>query len=166
MRRALAASLIAVSLALPSFALADGPDFKSLSWLEGRWKADPGKDGATGGTDVVREAGGTVLLRRNYANYPASGERAASHHEDLMAIYFDGPLRADYWDSDGHVIRYAGSVDKDGAVVFTDTAAAGAHYRLTLKPKGARGMEGRFEVEPPGANAFAAYLTWTATRAE
>ncbi len=50
--------------------------------------------------------------------------------------------------------------------MFTDTAAAGAHYRLTLKPKGPKGLEGQFEVEAPGANAFTTYLTWTATRVE
>ena len=145
---------------------ADGPDFKPLDWLVGHWTAEPTKDGATGGFDIVREAGDKVLVRHNHADYPAASGRPASHHEDLTVIYFDGPLRAEYWDSEGHAIHYAGSVDKDGAVIFTDTATAGAHYRLTLKPKGPKGLEGKFEVEPPGAASFATYLSWTATRAE
>ena len=164
MSRTFASALIALALAAPTLAHADGPDRKAVDWLVGRWAADPTKDGATGGFEVSREAGGKVLLRHNHADYPASAAHPASHHDDLTVIYFDGPLRADYWDSEGHTIHYAGAVDKDGAVVFTDTATAGAHYRLTLKPKGDKGMEGKFEVEPPGAAAFATYLTWSATR--
>ncbi len=158
--------LIAAGLAfaLPAFAFADGPNPKALDWLVGRWTAEKTADGAAGGFSFEREAGGKVIVRHNHADYPASGARPASHHDDLMVVYFDGPLRADYWDNEGHTIHYTGAVSEDGRVIFTDTAASGPHYRLTYKPQGAQGLSGQFEVEPPGEAAFKSYLTWTAVR--
>src|SRR5579859_5246529 len=50
-----------------------------------------------------------VLVRKNYAAYPAQNGRPAFRHDDLMIIYLDDVSkhpRAIYVDTEGHTIRY------------------------------------------------------------
>src|SRR5215470_15797983 len=47
------------------------------------------------------ELQGAVLVRRNFAEYPASKDKPAYRHDDLMVIYpgaGEKKMRADYWD--------------------------------------------------------------------
>src|SRR5262244_1588463 len=49
----------------------------------------------------------------------------------------DGATRADYWDSEGHVIRYGVTVDAGKSIVFL-SEGAGPRYRLTYSFTGAK----------------------------
>lgn len=141
-----------------------------LRFLLGAWQAEgSGAPGAASGEfTFAATVQGRVLVRASEARYPAAGERPASRHEDLMVVYATeaGELRADYHDSEGHVIRYAGSVPAPNAVTFVSEAATGApRFRLGYQLRADGVLAGRFEIAPPGTpEAFAPYLAWTARR--
>jgi hypothetical protein len=166
MRSLLVALLLVLGFA-PA-AVAAEPAWAGLKWLEGDWTAEggggPGQ--ARGGFSFHPEAGGQVLVRRNFADYPAQGGKPAQRHDDLMVIYADGAsAKATYWDSEGQTIRYAVSAPAPGEAVFVSEDSAGPRFRLSYHAT-AKGLEGRFEIAPPNAReAFKTYLTWTAVKA-
>jgi hypothetical protein len=109
-----------------------------------------------------------VIVRTNAAQYPATAEKAAYRHDDLMVLYAGeaGGVRADYYDNEGHVIRYVGRASPDGGLTLTSEIVSSApRFRLSYKlaPDGL--LRGAFEVAPPGKpDSFAPYLAWTARR--
>ena len=139
-----------------------------LNFLLGTWRAihQPGEP--AGGFSFELSLLGRVILRTNYADYPVSQERPAFRHEDLMMVYVDEDqaLRADYYDSEGHVIRYVGQTGAVGEVTFTSSATTtGPGFRLTYHLAGTGTLEGKFEINPPGGSGeFMPYLSWTARR--
>jgi hypothetical protein len=142
-------------------------DLRSLAFLLGDWTADPGQAGETGGFSFKTQVQGRVIVRTNYANYPASGGKPASRHDDLMVIAAEGDsLHADYFDSEGHVIRYVVQSPKAGEALFVSAAKPNEpRYRLRYSLRADGALEGHFDVAAPGApDLFAPYLTWTAHR--
>jgi hypothetical protein len=77
-------------------------------------------------------------MRRSHSEYPASRDKPAFRHDDLMMIYWEGDNKAPeavYADSEGRVIHYECEVSSDGTIVrFLSRAAPGApRYRLTYQ---------------------------------
>jgi hypothetical protein len=110
----------------------------SLHFLLGKWVGEGGGDAGQGSGYFTFEEGlqGKVLIRKNRSEYPATKDRPALTHDDLMVVYADpqtGRARAFYTDSEGHVINYDVLSQGDGkSVVFlSDPRDAGPHYRLT-----------------------------------
>lgn len=110
----------------------------SLRFLLGKWAGEGGGDAGQGSGYFTFEEGlqGKALIRRNRAEYPATKDRPAFTHEDLMVVYADpqtGRARAFYTDSEGHVINYdvRSSGDGKSAVFLSDPRDAGPRYRLT-----------------------------------
>jgi hypothetical protein len=84
-----------------------------------------------------------------------------------MVIYAAGDTaKADYYDSEGHVIRYVVAEAGNGRAVFLSAAAAGVPgYRLTYAATPDGSQDGRFEVAAPGEpGIFRTYLAWTSRR--
>src|SRR5882672_4957712 len=80
-----------------------------VQFLLGDWDAIDTAPGETGGFAFVTGVQGRVIVRTNTAHYAATDRRPESRHDVLMIIYADGTaLKADYFDSEGHVIRYLG----------------------------------------------------------
>ena len=135
----------------------------SLAPLLGKWVAepDPKQPGVTGWTTFERALGERVVVRKNHASYPPKDGRSASEHDDLMVVFAeDGKLRADYWDSEGHVIRYEAQSPAASRLVFLSEARPGApRFRLTYAwPQPGR-LELTFEIAPPGAAEFRPYIS-------
>ena len=110
------------------------PQLRALDFLLGSWQAISGPEEATGGFIFASQLQSHVIVRTNHADYPATSNQLAYHHEDLMIIYHDETLglRADYYDSEGHIIRYAGKAIAPNEVVFTsEPTALGPGFRLT-----------------------------------
>lgn len=127
------------------------------TWV-GSGDGQPGQ--GAGEFSLGQELQGAVLVRRNFAEYPASKDKPAYRHDDLMVIYDDGKgTRADYWDNEGHVIHYGVEVSA-GELVFLSDEAAGPRYRLTYVKTGPEKMKLTFEIAPPSdRNAFKTYIT-------
>jgi hypothetical protein len=137
-----------------------------FAFLVGEWRASgSGEPGAGSGTSVfARELQDRVILRTSYAEYPAVAGKPQSRHDDLMIIYAEsgGSARADYYDNEGHVIRYEVSSPAAGQAVFVSEAAGGEPtFRLSYKLEASGVLKGEFAIAPPGASdAFKPYLTW------
>ena len=141
-------------------------DLGALDWLKGDWVGvGAGPDHGTGGFVFEGAAGGQVLMRRNFADYPAQDGKPAQHHRDLMVVYREGgALRATYWDNEGQTLHYAVTTADPAKVVMITDDPAGPRFRLTYR-KTPDGLEGSFEIAPPPSrNVFAPYLSWTARK--
>lgn len=143
-------------------------DLAPLRFLLGDWQAvdtAPGESGAFSFKLAVQDH---VIVRTNEAGYAADRQRPASRHDDLMVVYAEGgTLKAEYFDNEGHVIRYAAHVRGADHVVFlSDAKPSEPRYRLTYTT-GADGLlKGQFEIAPPGSpETFKPYLAWSARRA-
>jgi hypothetical protein len=145
-------------------------ELKALRFLLGDWRAEgggtPGEAG--GGFAFASSVQDRVIMRTSFAEYPASAGRPASRHDDLLVLYATEPgeLRGDYYDSEGHVIRYAGDASSPGELLLVSEIVSGApRFRLSYKLRPDGSLDGRFEVAPPGKpEAFGPYLAWTARR--
>jgi hypothetical protein len=171
-------SMSSLSMALvlacaSAFARAEEPAaLKSLGFLRGEWDSVPtGKPGeGTGRTSFAGSLEGRVIVRKNIAEFPASAGRPASKHEDLMVIYVDADakVKADFYDSEGHVIRYAVKSVADGQVEFlSEPSSTTPRYRLSYKLAEGGTMNGRFEIAPPGKpDDFKTYLEWSVRKTD
>ncbi len=161
---------IALMLVVAVSALAQQPKAcGGLDALIGEWTgAGTGAPGqGRGGFTFQRELQGKVVVRRNFAEYPATKDRPAYRHDDLMVIYGDSPKarRADYWDNESHVIRYAVTTADDGCTITFESprSATDAAYKLTYTMKSADEVAIGFQIAPPGKE-FGNYITASATR--
>lgn len=165
-------SFSALALLLPVLvsSAADAPDaglpgdpLAAVAPLLGRWvaEADPKAPGATGWTTFERALGDRVVVRKNHASYPAREGRPASEHDDLMVLFSeDGNLKAEYWDSEGHVIRYQLQSPAPNRLVFLSEARTGApRFRLTYAWPQAGKLDLTFEIAPPGAAEFRPFIS-------
>lgn len=129
-----------------------------LQFLVGKWSGGgTGQPGSgEGAFSFLPELNGSVLVRRSF-NQLASGPR----HDDLMIVYVeDKTLRAIYFDSEGHTIRYNISVPaKNRAVFESDGSQRGPRYRLTYALDDGK-LSGRFDIDGK------TYLTWTTVKSD
>jgi hypothetical protein len=137
--------------------------WKKLDFLLGDWVGVAGeKDGQLGagqGDYSFRpELKEKIIVRRNHAGYDSGVQ-----HDDLMIIYLDGAPRAIYFDTEGHVIRYALSFPAPERAVFeSESAQPGPRYRLTYWMDSGL-LKGRFETAAPGG-AYKTYLSWNSKK--
>ena len=147
-------------------------EWKDFDFLLGEWTwVGGGQPGQAKGVSTFRpELDGTVLVRKTHLDYPATKERAAFAHDELLYVYHDpqdNSLRAIFFDGEGHVIRYAITMAPDGNSVefLSDAAPAGTRCRMTYTRTGVDSVTERFEVAPPGKpNDFATHVEWVAKR--
>lgn len=146
-------------------------ELRPFEFLVGEWASSgSGTPGSATGSAVFAWAlQDRVIVRTSYAEYPPSGGKPGSRHDDLMVIYATPVgVRADYYDSEGHVIRYSVRSSAPGWAVFLSEPAAGEPtFRLSYKLVSRDSLEGKFEIAPPGTrDAFKTYLEWRSKRVE
>jgi hypothetical protein len=142
-------------------------DLAALRFLLGEWEAVGAPGGETGGFSFAPAVQARIIVRTNTAHYAATDQRPESRHDDLMVIYADGAeLKADYFDNEGHVIRYVARLPGPGAVSFVSELKSGEpQYRLTYTTEAGGLLAGQFEIALPGASeVFKPYLAWSARR--
>lgn len=148
-----------VLLSVLSFAQQSAPitNWDNWNFLIGKWVGEGSGDAGqgTGYSIFEKSLNGKVLIRKNRADYPATKDRPAYSHDDLMIVYFDPASkqpRAFYTDSEGHVIQYAATLSSDGNTLtfVSDPLPASPRYRLTYLRTKPDAMSLKFEVAPPG----------------
>jgi hypothetical protein len=140
------------------------PDLQPLSFLVGSWEASgAGQPGSGVGTFVFSwSLQDRVMVRNSFAEYAATGATPASRHDDLMIIYAgSNGVRADYFDNEGHVIRYSVRPSANQAVFTSDVVAGEPRFRIRYTRTADGGLEGEFEIAAPDApETFKQYLSW------
>ena len=144
----------------------------SFEYLIGDWVAEgEGKPGqGTGGFTFLPDLQDHILVRKSFAAYPATKDRPAFRHDDLIVVYMDSeslPPRAVYFDSEGHVIHYSVTVSADHKTVefVSETLPSSPRYRLTYFMTGGDALTLRFEIAPPGKpDSFSTYIEAKANR--
>ena len=166
-------TLAAILLAVVSSAHAQqtSNSWKDFDFLLGEWTwsggGHPGQ--ATAGRSTFQpDLNGTVLKRTVHLEYPASQQRAAFSHDDLLYVYrdpADGNLRAIFFDNENHVIRYAVTVSQDSVTFLSDAAPSGTRARMTYTRVGPDSVTEKFELAPPGKpDEFTKYVEFVAKR--
>jgi hypothetical protein len=149
-------------------------DWSAWDFLIGDWTpigggGQPGQaigGGFSFGFDLQKR----ILVRKSYAEYPATKDALAFRHDDLMIVYEDETgkgTRAVYFDNEGHVIHYTVAFsDGGGAVTFvSDANARGPRFRLIYRKQGDGAVAFEFDIAPPGKpDAFAKYVEGAARR--
>ena len=140
------------------------PDWTPWRFLLGEWVGEGGGEPGqgVGGSTFALDLQNTVLVRKNLAEYPATADRPAMRHDDLMIIYQQSGLtRAFYFDNEGHVIQYAASVSADGTTwTFLSEPQAGApRFRLVYTKETTNSVRIDFDIAPPGKpESFSSYI--------
>ena len=138
-----------------------------LRFLLGEWVGEGSSEvgQGTGGTSFTLDLQNRVIVRKNRAEYPATKDRPAYVHDDLMIIYQDsekGPFKAIFFDSEGHVINYVVQVASDeNSIQFLSAASSSSPgFRLTYAKRGPDKVGLKFEVAPPGKpDSFSTFIT-------
>lgn len=149
----------------------DVANWDPWQFLLGEWVGEGGGGPAqgSGGFTFSSDLQQRILVRRNYANYPATTDRPAYAHEDLMLIYQQpgAPTRAIYFDNEGHVINYAVTFFQDGDIItfLGEIQPSAPRFRFTYTKLGPGSVGIAFEIAPPGKpEEFAPYIRATAQR--
>jgi hypothetical protein len=156
-------SALAVSQSQPPNKWANWEPF--LGHWSGTGSGEPGQ--GAGEFSFGPELQGTVLARQSYAEYPATKDRPAYRHDDLMVIYStpDHKTLADYWDNEGHVIRYDVDVLEGKLVFVSDAAQPGPRFRLIYVKTGDNTLKLTFAIAPPtDRDNFKTFIEATAQR--
>jgi hypothetical protein len=148
----------------------EAPNWDAFRFLLGEWVGEgagaPGE--ATGGFSFNFDLDGKILVRRNRADYPATKDKPAYSHTDLMVIYLEPEaMRAIYFDNEGHVIHYAVSLSQDKTTVtfLSDPSPSAPRFRFTYNKAKNDSMTFQFDMAPPGKpDAFLKYLEGTLRR--
>ena len=145
-------------------------DWGPFSFLVGEWSGEgAGKPGeASGGFSFAFELQGRVLVRRNYAEYPATKDKPGFRHDDLMVLYHESPsgaaeagVKAIYFDSEGHVIHYRASLSEDQKTLTlqSEPVPSEPQYRFIYRRIDPTNMKFEFDIAPPGKpDGFSKYI--------
>jgi len=165
-------ALIALSLSPHVWALPTPTDpWTPLGFLEGTWVAH------TQGGSAAAQGNGTytfkfelkhhVLVRRSDSAACKGPENYDCDHSDVLYVYReteDQPLKAIYFDNEGHVIHYGVSTpDSTTAMFVSDVSPSGPQFRLVYQLNDAV-MTGKFQMRMPGQAEWKSYLEWSGAK--
>jgi len=145
--------------------------WQSLRFLLGTWEAKT-QSGSAGAA-----AAGTYTFQLELRNHVLARHSSSAgckgpadfdcEHGDLLYLYQDAagqPLKAIYFDNEGHVIHYDVATPAPNTLVLESAASSnGPQYRLMYELKGSV-MSGKFQLRLPGQSEFRSYLEWSGGR--
>jgi hypothetical protein len=171
--KVLAFALLLFSLPLLSQTTpASPPDpLNALGFLEGSWEAQTqgGNAGAnaTGTYTFKRDLGNHILARISDSSACKGPATFNCEHRDLLYVYSDAPgqpLKAIYFDNEGHVIHYEVTTPAPATAVFlSEPSASTPQFRLVYDLKDGK-LTGKFQMRGPGQTEWKSYLEWNGPR--
>jgi hypothetical protein len=140
-------------------------NWDSWQFLLGEWVGEGGGSGpgqGLGTSTFYLDLQDTILVRKNQANYPASKDRPAYSHDDLMIIYQQpDSTKAIYFDNEGHVIHYTVELSPghETLTFLSEIIKTAPRFRLTYTKVKEGTLKIKFEIAPPGKpEAFSQYI--------
>jgi hypothetical protein len=164
--------LFAFALTQHDRALCASPDpWTALGFLEGTWAADTRGGGAgaqSNGTYTFKfELKHHVLVRRSDSAACKGPANYDCDHTDVLYIYRDAenqPLKAIYFDNEGHVIHYGvATPDSTTAMFVSEASASRPQFRLIYELRDSV-MSGKFQMRMPGQAEWKSYLEWSGAK--
>ena len=154
-------AILLLTLAAAHTHAQDKDTWSQWKWLIGEWSGEgSGLPGAAKGTFSFKyDLDAKVLVRKSHTAYPATKTKPASVHDDLMIIYPDNagkPVRAIYFDNEGHTINYNITYVKNAVVLNSERTEGAPLFKLSynLLPDGR--INTKFEMSEDGVK----YLTY------
>jgi hypothetical protein len=138
------------------------PNWDKWEWLIGEWKGEgSGQPGQGGGVFNFKfDLDKNIIVRNSHSEYPASGNKPAIIHDDLMVIYLDyegTPSEAIYFDNEGHTINYSIVYSDKSIILTSDRVANVPVFRLTYTLLEYEKADTKFEMSQDGEN-FTTYI--------
>lgn len=154
--------LLAFSLLIFNAFAQQNQVWANWSWLIGEWKGEGGgQPGQGGGVFSFQTAlDGKILVRKSHSEYPASGNRPAIIHDDLMIVSLDyagNPSKAIYFDNEGHTINYSITYAPNTIVLLSDKIPNVPIFRLTYSLLENQMVNTKFEMSQDGEK-FMTYI--------
>lgn len=164
--------LATIAFAQPPAAPADtAAGWQKLRFLIGTWeaRAQRGTAGASsnGTYSFGLELRNHVLVRHSASAGCKGPQDFDCEHGDLLYVYQPAPgqpLKAIYFDNEGHVIQYdVAAPEPDTAIFLSPASVPGPQFRLVYELKGGV-MTGKFQIRVPGQTEFRSYLEWSGSK--
>ena len=124
-----------------------------LNFLIGDWigsgSGEPGQ--GVGSFSFTPDLQQKIIVRRAHSEYPASSNKPAVVHDDLLIVYADQG-KAIYFDNEGHVIHYDITTDlkKKSATFLSTDPSPMPLFRLTYMQPSEDKLTITFEISPTG----------------
>jgi hypothetical protein len=140
------------------------------SWMIGEWKGvgsgEPGR--GSGSFSFKADLKDKILVRKAHSEYPATANKPAIVHDDLLIVYLDAsgdPSRAIYFDNEGHTINYSISYTGKSIVMLGDKTSNAPIFRLTYTLLENDTVNVKFEMSQDGEK-FTTYVEGKCKRAK
>jgi hypothetical protein len=140
--------------------------WQAISFLQGTWQAKTGEGSAakvTGTYTFAKELRGHVVARHSTVAGCTGPEAFDCEHGDLLYIFEERPgqpLKAIYFDNEGHVIHYLLTTPDASTAIFLSEPGPGPRFRLVYHLEHAV-MLGKFQMQMPGQDDWKSYLEWS-----
>lgn len=137
---------------------------KSNSWdkltpLIGEWvgegSGEPGQ--GEGAFTFLLDLDKNILVRKSFSKYPATNDKPAVNHEDLMIIYpgsNNDSYNAIYFDNEGHVIHYVVGINEKKIVFTSEKTTGDPVFRLSYSFIDSLTVNIKFEMSQDGDKFF------------
>ena len=138
------------------------------AWLIGEWKGEgSGEPGQGSGVFSFKpDLDNNILVRKSHSTYPATADKPAIVHDDLLIVYKDftgDPTKAIYFDNEGHTINYSISYSDKAIILLSDKIPHVPVFRLTYTLIGNEMVNIKFEMSQDGEK-FMTYIEGKANK--
>jgi hypothetical protein len=140
-----------------------------FKFLIGKWvgegNGEPGQ--GRGAFTLNYDLDKNILVRKNHDEFPATKDKPASIHDDLMIIYpgAERSFRAIYFDNENHIINYTVSSEHDKLVFLSDKIQSTPQFKLTYIQHNEAKIDIIFEMAmPDNPDVFIKYLEGSALK--
>lgn len=151
-----------VFFAILASGFAQNQSWSKFQWIIGEWKGEGGgQPGNGGGTFSFKpDLNDKVLVRKSHSEYSTKDNFPVVVHDDLMIMYLDpagNPLKAIYFDSEGHTINYAITCTDKTIVLQSEKMPNVPVFRLTYTLLDDGRVNTKFEMSQDGEK-FTTYI--------